>query len=89
MIFNLKELFVAVESLRNSYNLLVLYLHDFLDDSVEFVEQHDNEDEVQQFWKALGLGAEWLEIAVSMNPIWTGRRLQINSSWKGHEDIRH
>ena len=75
---NAKILFVAVESLRNSFGYIILGLSSWLKSVVDFdgppVVSQDN---LRQFWSAHGLVGTWLENAVALNPYFQDGRMHL------------
>ena len=65
----MKKLYIVVESVRNSFFQLSKHLPKFLQTHIVFVnEPVDSQDDVSQFWTALGFTGDWLEAACDLNP---------------------
>lgn len=80
----LKDFYISIESLRNSYGTLMKAVPQFLDECLVFTDRRANEDpeEINRYWISLGVESSWLETMVDLNPFWnpsTGK-LEVSSS---------
>ncbi len=84
----LSDLFITIESLRNSYDLLRMHLG-FLCCRISFRDDpgEQNEDALRQFWVALGAEVEGLEWLVDLDPWWEEGRLWVGAKWRGQADV--
>lgn len=71
----IKKLHIAVESLRNSYNLLVKYLPKFLMSTLTIV-QDSSLANPEEFWVALGMEPVVVQELVELGLCWRDGRLQ-------------
>ena len=72
-----KDLFIVIESLRNCILEISQYSIEFLYAKVAFSDAQDPV-EVQEFWLAMGVEPEWLDLFTAIDPIWKDGRLHIN-----------
>lgn len=75
----LKDLHIAVESLRNSYRFLHQRLPRFIRESVAFAGPAP-EDDLFNFWRALGIDVDWLDLVASLNPHWCDGQLMVSAA---------
>lgn len=59
----------------------------FLNEVVGYEDKCDDPQEVMIFWSAPGLGGEFLDIAVDLDPFFRGGKLWVASHWEGHDTI--
>lgn len=77
---DLKDAYIAIESLRNTFMSLHKVLPDFLVTVVVFVEPPANRDGIYEFWQVLGVADEEMLVEiVEINPWWDGERLQVSN----------
>jgi hypothetical protein len=84
---DLKDLHVVVESLRNSFSLLLQYLPAFLESSLAFRHSSVSTDVVEAFWRDLGVDADMVELFGEVNPQWGGNQLWVNQDLAGQDDV--
>ena len=72
-----KDLYIVLESLRNSLLDISSYSIVFLASHVTY---HDPEDHqlVQEFWLLMGIEPDWLDDFTSIDPIWRDGSLQVS-----------
>jgi len=78
----LKDMYVGIASLRNSYGMLVQYMGEWLCDSLVFVNDDELPPErtLQVMWTALGVEYDIVEELVSLGLIFHNGKLQIKAS---------
>ena len=79
----LKDLYVVIESCRSSFDLLVEYLHVFLARHMERSTAVYSKDEVAQWWRAMGVAADWVELLTNLNPTWRQGKLMVSDKIDG------
>jgi hypothetical protein len=67
----LKDMHIVLESLRNSFTLLVERLPAFLEQHLAFSADSYDVEEVLAFWRCMGIGADMLEAVAEVNPWWS------------------
>ena len=83
----IRDLHIVVESLGNYVSELSSHLHAFVRESVAFDNRPYDRDMVYEFWVALGIGTDVLEVLVDLNPWFSGSRLWVASTWEDHEHL--
>jgi hypothetical protein len=82
----LRGLHVVMESLRNSFAILVERLPAFLGEFLVFDSSGFDMDEVLGFWRCLGVEADMLEEVAAVNPWWADGRLCVNGALAGDSE---
>ena len=84
--WSLCELHIVVESLRNSFDLLVTRLPQFLLEHLGFSEDAYSWDAVASFWRVLGVGPDMVEMLADINPWWADGKLWVNGQLAADPD---
>ena len=74
----LKDLFIAIASLRNAFDLLVGHLKVFLESCLELVDEADDHDESFMYWVALGVDTCVAEQLADLSLRWHNGRLRVH-----------
>lgn len=74
----LKELYIMLESLRNGFAFSHEHAQPWLVSVARFDEAGFDPDLVSEFWQALGVEADMIELFAAINPRWTGEALYIS-----------
>lgn len=85
----IKDLFVVVESLRNSYSLLVAHLPKWLRRSVRFVAPQANTTFLHTLWTSLQIDSEVVDVLVSLELRWSGDRLEVCNRFEDDPHLMH
>ena len=72
-------MFVIMESLRNSYTLLVERLPAFLDFNLHFRDQNTDFEQASIYWRALGVAEESIAEFAAIDPQWAEEKLFVNN----------
>lgn len=85
----LKDLHIAVESLRNGYDLLVLRVRTFLSRHLFARKQPMDFEEATTFWRVMGVDATWLDRVARLDLSWNPetRRLRVNRCGLGDQEL--
>lgn len=84
----IRDLHIAIESLRNSVYTLTSHMPAFLREAVAFDPEPYDRDEVYEFWTAVGVGADTVHALVELNPWYAGGRLWVAACWETREDLQ-
>lgn len=84
--WSLCELHIVVESLRNSFDLLVTRLPQFLLDHLSFSDDGYDWEEVASFWRVLGVGPDMIEMLADINPWWADGKLWVSGKLTADPD---
>jgi hypothetical protein len=84
----IRDLHIAIESLRNSVYTLTSHLPAFLREALAFDPEPYDRDEVYEFWTALGVGVDMVHAFVDLNPVYSGGRLWVAASWESRSDLQ-
>eukprot|EP00974_Lingulodinium_polyedra_P032477 3127304-Lingulodinium_polyedra.AAC.1 len=76
----LKALHIAIESLRNGYDLLLPHLKGFVSESIQFEATAFDQSEVFGFWVAVGVEPDVAEFLANHNIRWSGGKLLAHES---------
>ena len=76
---DLHDLHIVVESLRNSFQILMCRLPAFLAAHLSFSTEQPNQDQVVAFWRALGVEASMIDTVAEVNPWWAEGKLWVSS----------
>ena len=71
-----KKLFIVVESLRNSYDLLLGHLPSFLTKHLVLVDEGPDPMELRGLWTALGLDTDLCQTLADLGLLWVDGHLQ-------------
>ena len=74
----LKEVYISLESARNSYSLSVEHMGAWLLDVISFREDTHNVDHLKQFWALMCLDAEVVEVLCDLQLLYRDGRLFIS-----------
>ena len=83
----LKELHVAIESLRHTFSDLIDHLYPFLLQHIEFRSSPHSQDEARQYWAALGIEAPMLDRFAVVHPLFSSGRLWIAQHLREDTDM--
>ncbi len=83
----LKDLYVVVDSLKNAFDLLVGRIHQFLAVSVGFDPDPVDPSEISEFWSALGVEPDVLEVLCDLNPVWRDSVLWVSNRHRNNADL--
>ena len=75
-----------LQCLRNWLPIIHEHLGDFLSVHVDFRDGDRDEELCQLYWASLGVGVDWLPLAVALDPVWQHDRLWINPKWRDNKD---
>lgn len=75
-----KDIYIAIESLRNSYDLLYEHMGAWLSENVRFVDDPASPEDLMDMWNALGVKPEWVDLLVSLRLLWRRGRLEVHSA---------
>eukprot|EP00971_Amphidinium_carterae_P348681 6490623-Amphidinium_carterae.1 len=81
------DLYIVIESLRNSFDLLHLKLPEHIRTHLEFTQERCDESVLYQFWMALGAGGEVLNMLVNMQLRFVQNKLLVYEGWQEHDDV--
>jgi hypothetical protein len=79
-----RDVFVIVESLRNSFSMLHSHLRPFLMSHIAFDQPSGNDSLVVEYWEALGIAAGFVGEVAAVNPFFDGGLLHVSSSLEGN-----
>ena len=83
-----KDLFIAVESLRNGYDLLHRTLHRFLGHYLDFVPQGTHQTPyLLEFYLTLGVHPDVAGQLAAMQVFWSNGKLQISEHMQGTKGL--
>ena len=83
----LSDLFIVIESLRNSFDHLQDALWPWLKRTVDFVDKsHESDEEVRQLWTTLGVGEKWLPKFVLFKPWFSNGKLEVSQACQGMDN---
>jgi hypothetical protein len=77
---DLQSLHIVVESLRNSFDILLSRLPAFLSKHLVFVDPPGDTEPVATFWRNLGVEADMVDEVAEVNPWWAEGKLQVSSA---------
>ena len=77
---DIQNLHIVVESLRNSFDLLLARLPAFLAKHLAFVDDRADLDVIAGFWRDLGVEADMVDLVAEVNPWWESGQLQVSST---------
>ena len=83
---DIQNLHIVVESLRNSFDLLLARLPEFLVKHLAFAGNRADTDAVAGFWRDLGVEAGMVDQVAEVNPWWENGQLQVSSALSGDAD---
>ena len=83
---DIQNLHIVVESLRNSFDLLLARLPVFLVKHLAFVDDRADLDVIAGFWRDLGVEAGMVDQVAEVNPWWENGQLQVSSALSGDAD---
>lgn len=85
----LKDLFLCMVGLRDSFGFLLSNLGSWLREVVEFEECSIGESYLEEFWTCLGVDKQWLPVFVRLNPRWdvNTHRLYVRSSEQKRDNL--
>jgi hypothetical protein len=83
----LHQLHVAMQSLRNGYDLVHGHLGRFVSQHLSFDPEPHNKLLVYRYWTALGVEVDAAEILSELNLRWDGSRLQVSALHQGADDL--
>eukprot|EP00971_Amphidinium_carterae_P341469 6480271-Amphidinium_carterae.2 len=81
------DLYIVVESLRNTFDLLHSRLPDFIRTHLRFTDELLPQDTLYQFWLAVGATGEVLHVLVNLQVRFVEGRLLVASSWQDKDDL--
>ena len=73
----LKDMHIAIESCRNSFDLLVQYMPQFLARYMERSAAPYSKDDVASWWRCMGAPADRIEVLANLNPFWWQGKLVV------------
>jgi hypothetical protein len=83
-----RDLHITIESLRNAFLMLHSHLGAFLQEAnIGFDHEPYDRDQVYEFWVALGVGGDVVDIFVDLNPWFSEGRLWVSGQWEGHPQL--
>ena len=83
----LKKVHIAIESLRNAYNLLHCYLKPFVAEALRFDEAVHDYHGVFEFWTTLCVDPAAADLLADMNLRWDGSQLLVSAKHRGKEGL--
>ena len=83
----LKALFLAVDALRKCYGTLVKVLPVFVANNLAYRAPTGSEDEVRQWWTAIGTGSDMVEELTDLGLEWVDGKLYVNQAHEGSPGI--
>lgn len=84
----LKDIYIGIEALRNSYDLLQRFLGSWVSQVVRFVEQPVSAEVLAELWIALGISADMVEVlAHDLHLIWKDGFLEVDARLQGDSDL--
>ena len=83
----LKDLFIVVASLKNSFDLLVNHMPAFLREKVAFQTAPCDHSEVSEFWCAMGVEPDVLEVLCDLQPVWQDGTLWISNKHRDSPNL--
>lgn len=83
----LKDLFIAIESVRNGYAALHDYLRLWLLKIVQFQKAPFDEDALGEFWRALGVEADMVQEVMRLNLCWSNGALLVSPECRGSPEL--
>ena len=79
----LKDMYIVIESCRNSYDLLDKFMPQFLAKHMVAVDTPYDRGEVAAWWRCMGAGADWVDRLVDINPWWHMGQLRVSKTVEG------
>lgn len=76
----LKDIYISIESLRNSYGLLHDNLAAWVQETLAFVEEPEPADNLQQLYTAMGVEPEWVATISEMGLLFRNGRLEVSAA---------
>ena len=83
----LQNLHIAIESLRNAYDLLHAYLMPWLVSVLAFGPSSQDPQSAYKMWVALGVDSEDADILADLQVKWDGERLWVAEEHAGNKDL--
>lgn len=84
---DIQDLHVCMESLRNSFEILLGKLPKFLAEHMTFHREGQDPDKVIMFWRALGIEADMVERVSEVNPWWANGFLHVSAHLAEDVDV--
>jgi hypothetical protein len=72
----MRSAWIATESLRNGFDLLVSFLPRWLGSCISF-EDADDLEVLARFWQMVGLSEQWVQLCVRLQIRWSGGKLKV------------
>ena len=82
---DLKDLYIVVGSLRNSFDLIHSHLKTFVVENILFVAEEGDAQETYHYWVQLGVQSDVAEALADLNLQWANGHLQVNDRHKSSE----
>ena len=82
----INDLYVAIESLRNSFDLLHGFLKTFIQEALEPTAAPYDVGAVSRFWTLLGVAPDIVDLLTELNLHWSGGRLFVSKASMEHPD---
>ena len=73
----LNDLFIGVESVRNSFSYVLKHLRAWLATVLVFKHKTDNVADVSSYWSAMGVSERWMPLFELLDPVWDGKNLVV------------
>ena len=83
----LKDVYVAIESLRRSYNILYERMAPWLQRVVYFTDEAEDVATLSQLWAALGVDPEFIEDIAGLGLLWRGGRLLVRRAHQHNAEL--
>ena len=80
------DLHIAIESLRNSFDLLHGNLKSFIGQALETTAEPFDAEAVSRFWTLLGVAPDIVDLLAELNLHWSGGRLYVSAASMEHPD---
>lgn len=82
----ISDLFVGIESLRNSFDTLVGATAQFVATKLEFRKRQDDPERVREFWLLMDVDPAYMDKFISLNLWWDGQKLLADAEWESRDD---
>ena len=84
----LRDLFVAIESVRNSYDMLHDHLPSWIKRRAMFVDARDEEvEQALTLWVALGVESEYADVLANLALRFRNGHLEVARAWEGDDSV--
>jgi hypothetical protein len=84
---DLKDLYIVIQSLRNSFDVIHGYLKIFVTENLQFVQDAGDSQEVYQYWVQLGIQSDVAETLAELGLRWANGHLQVSERHKSSDSL--